>query len=50
MGKEVTENLVYDEENDDIDLTQLAESVPAMQRKVSTESKERGKNKILQNV
>ena len=43
MGKEVTENLVLDEENDDIDLTELPENVPGMQRKVSTESKERGK-------
>ena len=40
MGKEVTENLVLDEENDDIDLTELPESVPAMQRNVSTESQE----------
>ena len=43
MGKEVTENLVLDEENDDIDLTELPENVPGMQRKVSTESKEKGK-------
>ena len=43
MGKEVTESLVFDEENDDIDLTELPESVPAMQRKVSSELKERGK-------
>ena len=40
MGKVVTENL--DEENDDIDLIKLPENVPAMQREVSNESKDRG--------
>ena len=49
MGNEVTENLVLDEENDDIDLTELPENVPQCKGKYQLNQKKEG-NKLLQNV